>query len=445
MALTNFPDGISSFGVPVVGSGNLPVGNSYFFVHSSGSNGNSGGSEDPYATIDYAIGRCSANKGDVIIVKAGHAETITAAAGIDADVAGIFILGQGSGTDMPEITFTTATTADMDIDAANVTVSGIRFICGIDSQAAMIDVNAANATISGCEFRESAATGLTAIDVNGGAANACDGARIVGNRFYLTTAGNWDRAIELGEVANAVEITNNTIIGDFDDAGIHNITGKVLTNLAIVGNMVRNNQAAQHAIELVSACTGTAYNNMLVTDSIVTQFDAGALSCANNFWQSTTGGDGQGGFANAGGYNSWHGFRVNKAAANLPATTTQNIFAVAGGRVLVTALYGEVTTVIQAQACNLKVTSAPTTGTAVDLAANLDINADEAGCIYVVEGDGTALIGANAGAGLNAIGGTQIVLPIGNVRIETSATNTGATKWSLWYWPLDDGATVVTA
>ena len=81
-------------------------------------------------------------------------------------------------------------------------------------------------------------------------------------------------------------------------------------------------------------------------------------------------------------------------------------------------------------------------GTAVDLAANLDINADEVGCLYLAECDGTALVGANAGAAMNGIGRTFAVVNTGVIRIETSATNTGATKWALWYVPLDDGATV---
>ena len=139
------------------------------------------------------------------------------------------------------------------------------------------------------------------------------------------------------------------------------------------------------------------------------------------------------------------GIHVAKSAATLPATTTQNIFTVAGGRVLLVALIGEVTTIIQAQACNLKITSAPTTGTAVDLASNLDINAKEAGTILLSELDGTALVGANAGAGLSGVGAPFCVIPVGSIRIETSATNTGATKWDAWYIPLDAGASVVSA
>lgn len=140
-----------------------------------------------------------------------------------------------------------------------------------------------------------------------------------------------------------------------------------------------------------------------------------------------------------------NGFRADKTAATLPESTTQNIFTVAGGRVLVNMLFGEVTTVVQAQACNLKVTCAPTTGTAVDIASNVDINAKEARGLFMVEGDGTALVSTTAGAAYSAVGFNPFVVAEGVIRIATSATNTGATKWSCYWVPLDEGATVVTA
>lgn len=136
------------------------------------------------------------------------------------------------------------------------------------------------------------------------------------------------------------------------------------------------------------------------------------------------------------------GFRVDKASATLPASGNQTIFTVAGGRVLVNLLFGEVTTIIQAQATTLKVTSAPTVGTAVDLTSTLDINGKEAGTLLLVEGDGTALVGANAGAALNGVGAGQMIIPAGVIRITTGATSTGATKWTCYYVPLDEGATV---
>jgi hypothetical protein len=138
------------------------------------------------------------------------------------------------------------------------------------------------------------------------------------------------------------------------------------------------------------------------------------------------------------------GFRVDKASATLPASVTQNLFTIAGGRILLLGILGQVTTLIQTQACNAKLISTPTTGTAVDLCAVLDITADEVGCLYGITGTpATALVGANAGYA--PFLATPAVVPIGVIGFNTSATNTGATKWTLYYLPLDEGAAAVSA
>jgi hypothetical protein len=137
------------------------------------------------------------------------------------------------------------------------------------------------------------------------------------------------------------------------------------------------------------------------------------------------------------------GFTASKAAAVLPATGNQTIFTVAGGRCIVSLLLGQVTTACDATATNLKITSVPTVGSAVDVAANLAVASFELGALLVVEGDGTALIGAAAGSGFApALVTVQWVVPVGVLRITTSATNVGATKWDIWYHPLDVGASI---
>src|SRR4051812_41694686 len=50
----------------------------------------------PFATIDYAVGQCTAGQGDVILVLPGHVETVTAAAGVALDVAGVSVVGLGN-------------------------------------------------------------------------------------------------------------------------------------------------------------------------------------------------------------------------------------------------------------------------------------------------------------------------------------------------------------
>jgi len=138
------------------------------------------------------------------------------------------------------------------------------------------------------------------------------------------------------------------------------------------------------------------------------------------------------------------GLRVDRATATLPESTAGALFTVAGGTVAITAIIGEVTTVIQTQANNTKLTANPTTGTSVDLCTVLDITADEVGCLYGITGIvGEALIGA--GAGYAPIPTRPVVVNIGTIDLDCAATNTGSVKWSIWYIPLEDGAYIEAA
>jgi hypothetical protein len=139
------------------------------------------------------------------------------------------------------------------------------------------------------------------------------------------------------------------------------------------------------------------------------------------------------------------GHHVARAADNLPQTTTESLFTIAGGRVLITALIGEVTTVIQNSDPVAKLTSNPTTGSSVDIASTADLTSLEAGGFVVCEGDGTALVLSNAGAAYMAAGVGFWVCPIGTIDLTTGASKTGAFKWDLFYIPIDEGASVVAA
>jgi hypothetical protein len=141
--------------------------------------------------------------------------------------------------------------------------------------------------------------------------------------------------------------------------------------------------------------------------------------------------------------------KVSRPALTLPATTTQQLFRVYGGRVLVKLLVGEVTTVIEGTDPVMKVSVSSVTdagalqGTAYDIASTLDISSDEVGTMYGVEGDGTAITsGGQVSASLEAFG-TGFVMKQGQIYLTTGATKTGAIKWDLWYQPLDAGAYVV--
>jgi hypothetical protein len=148
MNLSNYPGGFAN-GVAIQG---MPVLNTYsgkvFWVDdalSGGSNGNKGTFDRPWATIDYAIGRCTAGRGDIIMVKAGYAETVTAQ--IDLDVAGVAIVGNGWGWSIPQVTGNGAIDV-IDVSAANCLIANIGFPAPeTDAQTADINVDAAGFTM----------------------------------------------------------------------------------------------------------------------------------------------------------------------------------------------------------------------------------------------------------------------------------------------------------
>ena len=138
------------------------------------------------------------------------------------------------------------------------------------------------------------------------------------------------------------------------------------------------------------------------------------------------------------------GNKVERATAALPAGVGAPIFNILGGRVALVQIVGEVTTVIQTQLNNTQLISTPTVGTAVPICVDLDITADEVGCLYGITGlDTDALIGIDAGA-LPAQT-RDVILPVGTLDLDCSATNTGSVKWTLFYVPIDDGAYVEAA
>lgn len=142
-----------------------------------------------------------------------------------------------------------------------------------------------------------------------------------------------------------------------------------------------------------------------------------------------------------------YGNQVNGGAKTLPATTTANLFTVSGGRVIVTGMVGQVTTLTGATATTVSIGLTPTTGTAnnTGLATATAVTSREVGTLMSVSDaspDGALVVGANAGAAVSYGGLDQVVQP-GTITWTTSATDTGAVSWTLTYIVLDDGASVV--
>lgn len=138
------------------------------------------------------------------------------------------------------------------------------------------------------------------------------------------------------------------------------------------------------------------------------------------------------------------GLHVARATATLPQTTHHALFTVANGQVAITAIIGEVTTIIQNQANNTQLVSYPTVGSTADLCADLNIAADEVGCLYGITGLASdALVGTSAGA--TVLPRNPIVVPEGGIHLDCAASNTGSVKWDIFFIPIDANATVTAA
>ncbi|MHA2069224.1 MAG: hypothetical protein ACXABY_33100, partial [Candidatus Thorarchaeota archaeon] len=212
----------------------------------------------------------------------------------DVDVIGVTILGEGSGDARPTFTFTTdATNALVDVTAADCVLDNLRFACNIASQENIIKLatSADDTVIRNCEFVEGGQTPLTCIMLGGGDGQA-DRVIIENNRFYLPTAGNQDNAIEILFDMTGVEIKNNYIMGNFDEAAIEiPAGGNACQDLVISGNTIINEQAGIHCIEVEETAltvTGICSNNILVSTSRAAALKPNLLNCFGNFWQNVT-------------------------------------------------------------------------------------------------------------------------------------------------------------
>jgi hypothetical protein len=138
---------------------------------------------------------------------------------------------------------------------------------------------------------------------------------------------------------------------------------------------------------------------------------------------------------------------VSKATGTLAATTVP-LFTIAGGEVLITAMWGKVTTAITV-ANSYKLQLNPTTGDTGDLCAATDIGTnDSAAGSLLTFALPTTTAPAKLIAGSASGGGyaepLHAVVTTGQIE-HVSAGTDGAITWNITWVPLTDGATLVAA
>jgi hypothetical protein len=251
---SGFSNGVMIRGVPIVQTHPGRV----FWVYNgtvlgnitgiaNGSDGNDGTFRRPYATLNYAVTQASAGRGDVIVIKPGHAETVATAGAISLGVAGIAIIGLGYGANRP--TFSWSTAASTILVAANDIV--VQNLLCLGTMATTFTVTAfSNAntvvandfTIDNCEFRDNDAThGFIACYTGGTTANQSDGLTFTNNKVFrqLTSPPAANTAVVFGAAVNRVTFNDNIIINK-------TVNNNVALGVAFGANAVQNLQMARN-------------------------------------------------------------------------------------------------------------------------------------------------------------------------------------------------------
>lgn len=181
-----------------------------------GSNGNKGTYDSPFASILYATTQCVANRGDIIFVKPGHAETISTAAILTLDIAGVAVIGLGRGSMRPTLTFTAAA-ANIPVTAANIMVHNVLHVANfanvVSAYTATGTATPTDFMVGNCEFRDTSSILNFVKTVTGNAtANSMDGLTYTNNKVFglATTAAS--QAVIIAAATNRTTYLDNFVV-----------------------------------------------------------------------------------------------------------------------------------------------------------------------------------------------------------------------------------------
>lgn len=103
----------------------------------AGADTNRGTFNRPFATLSGALAQCTPGNADIIMVKPGHAETLSTATALNCNVSDVAVIGMGSGTNRPLFTLDTLTTSTINLTANNFSFQNIQFVGNLLSIAAL--------------------------------------------------------------------------------------------------------------------------------------------------------------------------------------------------------------------------------------------------------------------------------------------------------------------
>jgi hypothetical protein len=273
------------------GAGILTFGNIFFVNSATGSDtANTGTDKDqPMATINAAIAKCTANNGDIVFVMPKHAETITGASAINLNIAGVRVIGLGLAGNQPVITLATPASTTIALSAVGCSLENVTLKSTVAELVSMVVVSA-----PGCM--------LDQVDVQGGATSiisfltttAAGDQLTVSNCQQITTAAVTANAWWITLTgADDCQIVNNFFnITTSNNAGSGVIGGATTASLRVTvkNNDIYNLGTACLPLAMYSGSTGMlSYNNVVGSKTAAAGMVAPASCyCTQNFVTNVT-------------------------------------------------------------------------------------------------------------------------------------------------------------
>ena len=216
------------------------------------------------ATMAQALAKCTADRGDVILLGPGHDEVIGDEQ-IEIGIAGVTIIGLGRGSKQARFHHNHAN-AEIEILAAgdNVTIQNVRFSADVTGVLIGIDIEAGadDFILRDCLF--DTVTGGTDEYVIGVQNNAgCDNTIIENNVFDMGIAGT-AVTVKITGASDRVTVRGNTFYGDASTAHINGITTlstRVMIQDNLIANGIGGDMNSEPGIELLTGTTGFIERN----------------------------------------------------------------------------------------------------------------------------------------------------------------------------------------
>ena len=280
-----FPNGLTLRGSPI----NQSQPGEVFWVNSTtvlakggvgGSNGNPGTYLKPFSTLTYALTQCTANRGDVIMLMPGYTQTISNATDLTFAVAGVAIIGLGTGTLRPTITSDTAVTACVAVSAANMSIKNCIFTADFADVSEVFTLTATDFHMEDLKITQTA-TNKNYIELvdTGTGDNDCDGLSMLRCEWIEADASTTS-AINVD-----IDLDRLSVIDCYFDLGVNGVlsviaevaAGKDLTNVNITDNYCSRLVTAS-AVGLITFADTTTTNTGLMRNNIWRSLDtAGEL------------------------------------------------------------------------------------------------------------------------------------------------------------------------